>query len=192
MTLPEEPEGREREDASEGEDEGEGFSEISKAEGEAHESGVVQMSCREMPEKGREGEEEKCLKESVGADFAHTEFVLGRDDKKGDAEIAESVTVEKKRWRVGWCGNSFAELAETDESVGEGDNGEHLEEEDAEVDHIAGMEFGVAGGVEESVADGESGRVERIPVAVDDGVPVVSADKIADVHVGDGVAVYLV
>ncbi len=37
-----------------------------------------------------------------------------------------------------------------------------------------------------------SGGIERVPVAVDDAVPVVGADEVADVHVGDGVAVDLV
>jgi len=83
-------------------------------------------------------------------------------------------------------------IAELDEGVGEGDDGEHLKEEDAEVDHVVGVEFGVAGGVEECVTEGEGGGVERVPVAVDDAVPVVRADEVADVHVGDGVAVDLV
>ncbi len=48
-----------------------------------------------------------------------------------------------------------------DEGVGEGDDGEHLQEEDAEVDHVVGVEFGVAGGVEEGMAEGEGGGVER-------------------------------
>ena len=58
-----------------------------------------------------------------------------------------------------------------DEGVGEGDDGEHLEEKDAEVDHVIGVELVVASGVEEDVAEGERGRVERVPVAVDDAVP---------------------
>src|SRR6266851_4856614 len=41
LALPEETEGDESQDAEEGEDEGEGFREIGKAEGEAHESGVT-------------------------------------------------------------------------------------------------------------------------------------------------------
>jgi hypothetical protein len=84
------------------------------------------------------------------------------------------------------------EVAEIGEGVGEGDYGEHLEEEDAEVDHVVGVEFVEAIGVEEGVADGEECGVERVPVAVDDGVPVMGAHEVADVHVGYGVAVDLV
>ena len=79
-----------------------------------------------------------------------------------------------------------------DEGVGEGDDGEHLEEEDAEVDHVVGVEFCVAAGVEEDVAEGERGWIEGVPVAVDDAGPLVGAHEVADVHVGYGVAVDLV
>ncbi len=48
-------------------------------------------------------------------------------------------------------------FTELDEGVGEGYDGEHLEEEDAEVDHVVGVELGEARGVEEDVADGERG-----------------------------------
>ncbi len=77
--------------------------------------------------------------------------------RRRDAEVAEGVAVEEKERGLdcGRCGG-FAEVAELDEGVGEGDYGEHLQEEDAEVDHVVGVELGVAGGVEEGVAEGEA------------------------------------
>ena len=83
---------------------------------------------------------------------AHAEFALGGDDEKADAEIAKGVAIEKEggEERLG----VFAELTKLDECVGEGDDGQHLQEEDAEVDHVVGVEFGVAVGVGVGVGAG--------------------------------------
>ena len=54
------------------------------------------------------------------------------------------------------------------------------------------MQFGVARGVEKDVTHRERSGVERVPVAINDAMPVVRADEVADVHVGYGVAVDLV
>ena len=127
-----------------------------------------------------------------GRTLAHAEFALRGDDEDSDAEVAEGVTAEKE-WMWIWLGGGrLAYLAEFDEGVGEGDDCEHLEEEDAEVDHVVGAEFGEARCVEEGVAEGQEGRVERVPVAVNDGVPVVGTDEVAEIHVGHGVTVDLV
>jgi hypothetical protein len=141
-----------------------------------------------MAEQSGEGEEEECGEESVGANLAHAELALGGDDEDGNAEVTEGVAVDK----IGKVGCGFAVLAEVDEGVGEGYYGEHLEEKDAEVDHVVGVKLGVAGGVEEDVAKSECGGIKRVPIAVEDSVPVVSTEKVAEVHVGYGVAIDLV
>ncbi len=190
VALPKVAEDCERDDAEEGEDEGEGFGEIGEAERDAHQGCVTKMRGGEVAEQGGDGEEKEGEKKSVGADFAHAEFALGGDEEDRDAEVAESVAVEEEGQGPG--GGGFAELAEVGEGVGEGDDGEHLEEKDAEVDHVVGVELVVAGRVEEDVADGEGCWVEGVPVAVDDAGPVVGAHEVADVHVSDGVTVDLV
>ena len=83
-------------------------------------------------------------------------------------------------------------VPEPDDCVGEADDREHLEEEDAEVDEVVGAQFVGERGVEEHVAEREEGRIHRVPVAVDDPGPLVRAQIVANVHVGDGVAVDLV
>ena len=42
------------------------------------------------------------------------------------------------------------------------------------------------------MAERQKRRIHRVPVAVDDAGPLVRAEQITDVHVGDGVAVDLV
>src|SRR5438045_1377088 len=46
--------------------------------------------------------------------------------------------------------------------------------------------------MEDDVAEVEGGGIEGVPIAVDDAVPVVGAQEVADVHVGYGVAVDLI
>jgi hypothetical protein len=47
----------------------------------------------EMSQQKRKCEEEKCEEEGVGANLAHAEFALGRDDEDGDAQVAKGVKV---------------------------------------------------------------------------------------------------
>ena len=94
--LPEQAEGHEREDAEESEEEGKRFGEVGETEGDAHERGIAELCGGEMTEQSCEGEEEKCLKEGIGPDFAHAEFALGGDDEEADAEVAEGVTVQQE------------------------------------------------------------------------------------------------
>ncbi len=134
----------------------------------------------------------KAWRRASGRSLAHAEFALRGDDEDSDAEVAEGVTAEKE-WMWIWLGGGrLAHLAEFDEGVGEGYDGQHLEEEDPEVDHVVRVEFSEAGCVEDGVAEGQEGRVERVPVAVNDGVPVVGTDEVAEIHVGHGVTVDLV
>src|SRR5215469_4460443 len=46
--------------------------------------------------------------------------------------------------------------------------------------------------MEDDVADGKRGGIEGVPVAVDNAVPVVGAHEVADVHIGDGIAIDLI
>src|ERR1700692_1527411 len=145
-----------------------------------------------MLEQSCQRKQEKCEEESVRADLAHAEFALGRDNQDGDAEVAEGAAVEKGGGGGSAGGVGFTEFAELDQGVGEGYYGEHLKEKDGEVDHVVGVEFVVARGVEGDVGAGERGGREGVPVAVDDAGPLVGAHEVADIHVGYGVAVDLV
>src|SRR5579875_520104 len=46
--------------------------------------------------------------------------------------------------------------------------------------------------MKEGVADREGARVQRIPIAINNAGPVVGTDQIADIHVGNSVAVNLI
>ena len=103
-------EGNKRDDAEEGEEEGEGLREIGEAEGDAHQCRVAEMRGGEMAEKSGDCEEEKCHEERVGAHLAEAELALAGDDEEADAEIAEGVTIEEEWSGVCGCRAGFAEL----------------------------------------------------------------------------------
>jgi hypothetical protein len=46
--------------------------------------------------------------------------------------------------------------------------------------------------MKEDVTKRERGRVERVPIAIDDPSPVVRTDEVTDIHVGNRVAIDLV
>ena len=178
-----------RENAEQREDEREGLGEVGATEGESHPRGELDALGGEMGEQRGESEEQEGLKQRVGTDFAEGEFALAGDDEQRDAKIAERMFVEQE---IDVRGGRLERGAQANDGVGEGDDGEHLDQKDDEVDPVVGAEFGGESGAKEEVADGEESRVHGVPVSVDDAGPLVSAKIIADVHVGDGVAVDLV
>ena len=169
-------------------DEGEGFCEVGAAESEAHQASVLDAFGREVVQQRGEGDEEEGLQEGVRADLAERKFALAGDDKQRDSEITEGVFIEQE---VDVRSRGLEGGAQADDGVGEGDDGEHLQQKDDEVDPVVGAHLGGEGAAKEEVAEREEGRVHGVPISVDDAGPLVRTEVVADVHIGDGVAVDL-